>query len=172
MKGIYLAAFRAEHKGHNIVYQDINGKRDIDGDMMLVDLNGYDYIIATPPCNYYSICNYRRNESEYSLKTKHLLPGILEKLGKQEKPFIVENVKNYPIMNQEGVWDICDKLGIFSQVVGRHTYFTNQLIDLKCEQHFDFNKGGYLINNDGHREGGENVHKVIEYWIRSVENGV
>ena len=45
MFGIYLAAFKAYHPNHKIVYQDINGKRDIGGDMMEVDLADYDYII-------------------------------------------------------------------------------------------------------------------------------
>lgn len=32
MKIIYLAAYKAEHPNWNIIYQDINGKRDIGGD--------------------------------------------------------------------------------------------------------------------------------------------
>lgn len=74
MKIIYLAAFKAHHPNWNMVYQDINGKRDIAGDMLEIDLTPYDVIIATPPCNYYSRANYRRETSEYSQKTKHLLP--------------------------------------------------------------------------------------------------
>lgn len=67
MKGIYLGAFEAQHDGHDIVYQDINGKRDVGGDMMDVDLTPYDYIIATPPCNYWSRARGKRC-SEYSKK--------------------------------------------------------------------------------------------------------
>ena len=37
MKGIYLAAYKANHPNYNIDYQDINGKRDIDGDMLTVN---------------------------------------------------------------------------------------------------------------------------------------
>lgn len=99
MKGIYLAAFKAEHENYEIVYQDINGKRDVAGDMMDVDLSPYDFIIASPPCNFYSRANYRRDISEYSQKTKHLLPSILKKLCKQDKPFIVENVCNSRIFS-------------------------------------------------------------------------
>ena len=93
MKGIYLASFKALHENHNIIYQDINGERDIGGDMMNVDLTPYDYIIATPPCNWWSRANYRRDSSQYALETKHLLIDILDKLVKLGKPFIVENVK-------------------------------------------------------------------------------
>lgn len=82
MKGIYLAAFKASHPNYDIVYQDINGKRDIGGDMMEVDLTPYDFIIATPPCNWWSRANYRRDKSPYALETKHLLPDIIEKVAR------------------------------------------------------------------------------------------
>lgn len=72
MKGIYLAAFRARHPNYNIVYQDINPrcKCDLQGDMLEVELKDYDFIIATPPCNYWSRANYRRETSEYAQKNK------------------------------------------------------------------------------------------------------
>lgn len=75
------------------MYQDINGKRDIDGDMLDVDVSRYDYIIATPPCNWWSQANPYYWKSEYALKTRHLLPLMLIKLGKQDKPFVIECVK-------------------------------------------------------------------------------
>lgn len=31
MRGIYLASYKAYHPKYNIVYQDINGKRDVAG---------------------------------------------------------------------------------------------------------------------------------------------
>lgn len=54
MKGIYLGACTANHPNYNIDYQDKYIIRDIGGDMMEIDLSPYDYIIATPPCNFYS----------------------------------------------------------------------------------------------------------------------
>ena len=42
MNGIYLASYKALHENHNIVYQDINGQRDIGGDMMDIDLSPYE----------------------------------------------------------------------------------------------------------------------------------
>lgn len=52
MKGIYLASFTALHPNYDIIYQDINGKRDLGGDMMDIirskELGNYDFIIATP----------------------------------------------------------------------------------------------------------------------------
>lgn len=38
-RGIYLGACRAYHPGYDITYQDIDGKRDLGGDMLDVDLS-------------------------------------------------------------------------------------------------------------------------------------
>ncbi|NLN50339.1 MAG: hypothetical protein GX149_01775, partial [Acholeplasmataceae bacterium] len=81
MKILYLAAGHGSiNTNHEVVYQDLIIKRDLGGDMLDIDLNGYDLIIATPPCNYYSRANYRRKTSKYSNDTKHLLPEIISKL--------------------------------------------------------------------------------------------
>lgn len=170
MKGIYLAAFKAYHPNHNIIYQDINGKRDIGGDMMKIDLSDYDFIIATPPCNYWSRANYRRDTSDYSQKTKNLLPGIIKKLCKQEKPFIVENVRNSKLFNKYKLYDY----PCFIYIVGRHTYWSNILMDLsyqKQEKDFKTNANGNTIlnNKDGHRQGGKNVHEIIEIFLKAIE---
>lgn len=132
MKGIYLASFKANHPKYNILYQDINGKRDLGGDMMDVDLTEFDFIIATPPCNYWSRANWRRESSQYAQKTKHLLPCILAKLAYQDKPFIVENVCNNKRFSKEGFY----YLPCFVYVIGGHTYWTNVLLPLDgIEQH-------------------------------------
>lgn len=62
--------------------------------MLDVNLSPYDYIIATPPCNWWSKANPYYKKSTYSLSTKHLLPDTIIKLGSQNKPFIIENVIN------------------------------------------------------------------------------
>lgn len=172
LKGIYLASCKAKHNNYNIIYQDIDPKynTDLKGDMLEINLDDYDYIIATPPCNYYSRANYLRETSAYSQATKHLLPGILEKLGKYyyNKPFIVENVRSNRLYKLNGIYDICDKYNINIYYIGRHTYFTNQYINLICPQHFDFCKDGKLVNNDGYRQGGSNVHAVIEIFLQYI----
>lgn len=172
MKGIYLASFKAEHLGHDIVYQDINGERDIGGDMMEVDLTPYDYVIATPPCNYWSRANYRRETSVYAQKTKHLLPAIIDKLIALKKPFIVENVRNSKRFMDYGLFN----KSCFIIEFGRHTYWTNVMIDFTgIEQHFDFKIHGKWIGvqdiPQNTRQGGFNVHEVIEYWINYIERG-
>lgn len=175
MKGIYLAAYKANHPNYNIVYQDINDKRDIGGDMMEIVLENYDFIIATPPCNYWSRANYRRDRSPYALQTKHLLPDIIHKLCSQDKPFIVENVKNKKRFGEIGLFDVPCHV----YFVGRHTYWTN--IEMKVddiEQVQDFVQHGIYIghknvkdNAETSREGGWNVHQVIERFLETIHGG-
>ena len=104
MKGIYLGACRAYHENYNIDYNDIQSGYHINiiSDMMEIDLNKYDYIIATPPCNYYSRARGKKI-SNYSLATKHLLPDIIKKCSKLNKPFIIENVRNWKRFQEEGI---------------------------------------------------------------------
>jgi len=161
MKGIYLGAYRAHHPGYDIIYQDINGKRDLDGDMMDIDLSNYDYIIATPPCNYWSKANYRRDQSEYATKTAHLLPDIIEKLQTLGKPFIVENVKNFKLMNEFYLF----KHPIFHYFVGRHTYWTNIMFNPSATNQVD---DKIQLINSLNRQGGKNVHNVIELWLEVI----
>jgi len=139
--------------------------------MLDIDLSSYDFIIATPPCNYYSRANRFRETSMYSQKTKHLLPAILKKLQNQDKPFIVENVINKVLMK-----DIIKDFKYFIYEYGRHTYFTNvpfnpygiiQVSDmlykpLKTGKHI-----GRLApwSTKKQRQGGINVHNIIEYWL-------
>lgn len=121
MKGIYLCSGYALHNNYNLVYQDKFINRDLSGDMLEIELSNYDFIIATPPCNYWSRANYRRECSEYSLSTKYLLPCILYKLIMLNKPFIVENVMNKPLFNKYGLLS----LPCFVYTIGNHTYWSN-----------------------------------------------
>lgn len=173
MKGIYLFANRARHLNHDIVYNDIEEryKCDITANALSIPLDEYDFIIATPPCNWWSKANYRRNESDYALATKHLLPETIKTLAKQSKPFIIENVRNKPLMTEEGIFDLIEKNNLFSQFVGRHLYISNVWCNLECPQIQDSKANGIWINGDGYRQGGTNVHRVIEKWIDYIENG-
>ena len=166
MKGIYLCCGRARHFSHDIVYQDVDPRYgDLVCDVLDVDLSIYDFFIATPPCNWWSRANPYYKTSTYSLLTKHLLPDVISKLASFGKPFIVENVINKKRMTAEGIFKLSDSLGLYHQFVGRHTYWTNALINLDCLQHQDFRYGGRRINKDGHNQGGSNVHAVIEKWL-------
>lgn len=158
MKGIYLFSCIAIHKNFDLVYQDIDGKRDIGGSAFDVDLSSYDYIIATPPCNYYSKINQDRDNSEYSLLTKDYLPRIIEILLKLGKPFIVENVLNESLIPHQYDYDC------YVYKVSGHTYWTN--IQLPCIYQLPFIKANKVKDNTLFRQGGYNVHLVVEYFLR------
>jgi hypothetical protein len=181
MKIIYLASHKAilDLPQHEIIYQDKFIKRDLSGDMLDIDLTPYDLIIATPPCNYYSRANYRRETSFYAQETKHLLPNILQKLSKQNKPFIVENVRNPKLMIS-----FINNFNGFVYVYGRHTYFTNFFFSFDdLPQTFEYKttktiiKNGKkmrsgqipLFNKKDH-EGGNNVNSVIIRYILTIQD--
>lgn len=170
MKGIYLGACRAYHPNYDLDYNDIVPGYHINiiCDMLDVDLSKYDYIIATPPCNYYSRANWRRDTSYYSQITKHLLPGILKKLVLLNKPFIVENVRNWSMFSKCGIVDFCNKNGILIYEYGRHTYFSNLLLNFTNIPQIKDNIQ-YISNSKNiYREGGYNVYQVIEYFLKYI----
>ena len=108
MKGLYLCARKHRIPGYSIVYNDIEErfKADIICDMRdLVNnrsfLNSFDFIICTPPCNYYSKANYRREISKVALETKDLLPLCLNTFKKWWCPVIIENVNNKDLLPSE-----------------------------------------------------------------------
>lgn len=176
MKGIYLAAYKANHPNYNIVYQDINDKRDIGGDMMEIDLEDYDFIIATPPCNYWSRANYRRDRSPYALQTKHLLPEIIHKLCSQNKPFIVENVKNKKRFGEIGLFDVPCHV----YFVGRHTYWTNiemKVDDIIQKPIIDYKNGKKRFMSSQNlgrdeRQGTSEVCQVVERFLETIHGGI
>lgn len=168
MIGIYLAAGKAVHNKYNIIYQDINGLRDIGGDMMNINIYDYDYVIAKPPCNYYSRANYRRNISVYSLSTKHLLPEILKKLDFYNKPYIVENVRNYNLMKENKCFDN----NSFVYEIGRHTFWTNILLpNMICKDRYSIGNKNLQYYSSKDRQADKQVFNVIETFLEVIHNG-
>ena len=160
MKILYLAAGHGQiNSKHDVVYQDLIVKRDIGGDMLDVDLNGYDLIIATPPCNYYSRANYRFLTSSYSQDTKHLLPTIIKKLEKLEIPVIVENV-----INKKRMASFLNDTSLFYIEFGRHCYFVNRLVNFSTIEH---QIDGIQRLSTKNRQGGVNVKLVFEHYIEA-----
>ena len=175
-KIIYLAAFKAEHPRFDITYQDINGKRDVAGDMMEVDLTPYDIIIATPPCNWWSMANigkYKGTPGKYAAETKHLLPSIISKCIEIDKPFIIENVRSKHEYKKHGLFNFDCMVSEY----GRHTYWTNIPFNPSgVKQIKDFvgamahKKFTYPTADNKNSQGGQNVHNVIDYWLDIVTN--
>lgn len=167
MRAIYLAAGRASLKYSNVTYNDYKEQRDLVCDMMDVDLDKYDILIATPPCNYYSRANHKRETSTYAQATKHLLPDIIDKFIQTGKPFIVENVRNAPLFHKLGLYD----KDCFIYKHGRHTYWTNVLFNMQgIPQEFDFMSiPSYgCVRLKSYVQGGKNVNDVLDYFIEVV----
>lgn len=168
-KVIYLACGRAKLNYKNVIYNDYKVKRDLYCDMMTVDLSDYDILIATPPCNYYSRANHSREISKYAQETKHLLPDIIDKFIATGKPFIVENVRNYPLFLKLGLYN----KDCFIYRHGRHTYWTNIPFNPQgIKQEYDFKQiPGYgCVRLKSYVQGGDNVNKVLDYFIDIVNN--
>ncbi len=166
-KVIYLASGRAKLKYDNVVYNDMYETADLKCDMLQVDLNNYDIILASPPCNYYSRARGSNPPSDYAKYTKHLLPTILNKVMKLNKPFIIENVRNKPLFKKLGLFN----LPCFVYFHGRHTYWTNIMLDFRhIAQTFDFKriKGYGCVRLKKYVQGGENVNNVFDYFIEYV----
>lgn len=164
MKIIYLAAGRAVLKHKNVVYNDYIEKRDLQCDMMLVNLDDYDILIATPPCNYYSYARGNNPPSEYAKKTKHLLPDIIDKFIKTGKPFIVENVRNEPLFKKLGLYN--KNCLIYKH--GRHTYWTNVFVNFQSitqEHEFKRVPGYGCIRLKSYVQGGKNVNDCLDYFV-------
>ncbi len=166
-KGIYLCAFRARFPQLDMDYNDIDPKTGcgIIGDAMRCDLRKYDYILASPPCNYWSKANITYLTSEYSQKTKHLLPAMLALLGHTGKPFILENVRNSPRFKRHNVWNIAGKYGLFSYEVNRHTYFTNMMFNPWLPKMTDFKENGIRLRSVKDGQGGGQVEAVFLQWL-------
>lgn len=164
-KVLYLAAGHGiiNHSDYEITYQDKYVNRDLVGDMLEIDLTNYDIIIATPPCNYWSRANYRRETSKYSQETKHLLPDILKKLCDQSKPFIVENV-----INKKRMTDIINSSNCYYYEQGRHCYFSNVILNLSnVEQRVE--NVTHICPKSPLRQGGQNVKNVFEYFLETLK---
>ena len=162
-KVIYLASGRAKLKHYNVIYNDLFEDADLRCDMLSVDLMDYDIILASPPCNYYSKARGNLPPSKYAEDTKHLLPDILKKCISLDKPFIIENVRNKPLFKKLGYFDF----PCFVYFHGRHTYWTNIMIDFShIPQSFDFSYGGKKLKD--YIQGGDNVNNVFDYFINYV----
>lgn len=175
-KILYGCCYKADLKLPGVTYVDvIEGLKKshncsyICKDIREINFNDFDIIICTPPCNYYSRCNYRRETSAYALSTKDLLPYCINMAYKSNKPFIIENVRSPHLFSKLQI-----PQDIFIYTYGRHTYFTNVMFSLEnIPQRQDFLNGGILIryyDNKSMREGGFNVNNVFIRFLEVVLN--
>lgn len=165
LKVIYLCA--REHRlkpieGVEVIYNDIDPRFgcDLVGDCMDVKLRKYDILIATPPCNYWSKANYRREFSKVAQATKHLLPDLLMRFEVSGKPYIIENVDNMNLMIREFN---ASRYPWFRN--GHHIYFSNLINTLWSK---DFICPMKQELPQGHRDNNEAVDYVLNEWLAST----
>lgn len=165
-KGVYLCARldRYNDIGFDIDYNDIDPKYrcGLTCDCQDIDLARYDFIIATPPCNYYSKANYRRDSSKVALLTKHLLPYCLEYCTFLQKPFIIENVNNVNLLPKK-----FDKY-CYRFTFGGHTFWTNVYFDYSDLIPVKQFKADVTRSK---RDGNYNVHCIINRFLETLEAG-
>lgn len=161
MKGVYLCSRAHRLPGYDIDYNDVEFYPGINllCDCMDVDLNGYDFVIATPPCNYYSRANWRRVYSDVAQSTKHLLPGILEKCQKFGKPFIIENVLNSSLLPKSEVYEFD---------FGQHHFYTN-LFMFVPDKSFAIRQNKQNVSRSK-RDGNYNVDFIIKLFLEVLFN--
>lgn len=163
-KILYGCCYKADLEIEGITYIDIipnlkksHGCDYLCKDIRQVDFNEFDIILCSPPCNYYSRGNYRRDSSAYSLSTRDLLPLCINRAYKTNKPFIIENVRN---MNMFKKLDIPNNIFIYE--FGRHTYFSNVMFSLENLPQINDNIN-YIASTK--RQGGFNVNVVFKRFL-------
>lgn len=159
MKGIYLCAREHRIPGYDIDYNDIVAFSGIDivDDLMNVDVSKYDYIIATPPCNYYSHANWRRDTSRIAQSTKHLLPYCLDLCLTQGKPFLIENVMNSRLL---------PKAECYQFDFGQHHFYTNVFMLIPDKSFAVRQNKQYTTPSQ--RDGNYNVDFVIRLFLERI----
>lgn len=165
MKGLYLCAREHRLPGFNIDYNDIEfypGLKFLCDMRELIKNNslisGYDFFICTPPCNYYSRANYRRESSKVAQKTKDLLPLCIDFCLRLGKPFIIENVCNSTLL------PYTNKCYIFD--FGNHTFYTN-IFMLVPDKSFAVKQNKQYVSRCK-RDNNYNVDLIIKLFLESI----
>ena len=164
MKGLYLCSREHRIPGYEIIYNDIVNYPGIDlcmdiRDIRLKDLvnNNIDYIIATPPCNFYSRANYRRESSIVAQETKDLLPYCLALCIKSGLPFIIENVMNSTLLPKSNLYEFD---------FGQYHFYTNVFM-LVPDKSYAVSQNKQNVTRSK-RDGNKNVDLIIKLFLELV----
>jgi DNA (cytosine-5)-methyltransferase 1 len=114
--GLHRAWPEAEITGVDIRPMPRYPFRFIQADAMIFPLDGYDFIWASPPCQRYSIAT----PNAYRMRHPDLIANIRERLRKNGKPFVIENVPGARSILRETLM-LCGSM--FGLGIWRHRYF-------------------------------------------------
>ena len=122
-------------------------------------ITNFDGLIFTPPCNYYSRANWRRNTSKVALETKDILPSVLNFVHIQGMPFLVENVQNAPVFK--------DWYPYTQFTLGGHTFWSN-VVDRSDFIGYECPKQNKQFVNRNKRDGNDVVNHVICIFLQKL----
>lgn len=126
-RGLQRAGFRVT--GVDIVPQPrYCGDAFVRADALTVDLSGYDFVWASPPCQRYSIANNIHGRTDHP----DLVAIIRQRLVSARVPYIIENVAGAPLISPLTLCGLSFGLG-----VKRHRLFEANLLLLAppCNGH-------------------------------------
>jgi len=113
--GLHLAWPDAEIVGVDLVNQPHYPFRFIKADALAVDLNDYDFVWASPPCQGFTA--YKRRP-DHVRPRMNLIPELRTRLQSWGGAYVIENVQGAPL--QAAIW-LCGSS--FGLDIRRHRYF-------------------------------------------------
>ena len=127
-------------------------------DAMQVDLEPYDFIWASPPCQAYSIGTRKHNRDKHP----DLLEPIRQKLVDSNKPYIIENVIGAKLINPV---ILCGTMFPGLKVF-RHRLFESNIpliVEMKCNHKGHKAKERRTDNGDFFTVAGHNTGTIAEW---------
>lgn len=154
--GIHRAGF--EVVGVDIKPQPRYPFKFIQADALTVDLSGFDFVWASPPCQRYT---QAQNASKNAHAHPDLIPPVRAKLTAWGGPWIMENVVGAPLINPAIVCGLA--LGL---KVKRHRLFESNMLLLTppCPSHDQdyYVIFGHEVRNRHHGEKAGRKNKIAE----------
>lgn len=155
--GLHKAGFEIVD-GFDIVYQPDYPFEMFVEDALSVDIEPYDFVWASPPCQAYSIGTRNANRDKHP----DLLVPIREKLIASGKPYIIENVVGAKLINPITLCGtMFEGLKVF-----RHRLFESNIpldLDMKCNHVGHKAKERRTDNGDFFTVAGHNTGTMQEW---------
>ncbi len=127
-------------------------------DAINVDIEPYDFIWASPPCQHYSIGTRSDNRDNHA----DLVDITRQKLIASGKPYIIENVPNAPLVNPV---QLCGTMFPGLKVF-RHRKFESNIpleVEMKCQHKGHKAKERRTDNGDFFTVAGHNTGTMLEW---------
>lgn len=111
--------------GYDIEEQPEYPFRFVQANALDVDLSGFDFVWASPPCQGFTAYKRRKNHVK---PRPNLIPAVREKLRAWGGPYVIENVPGAPL---EDPFTLCGSM--FGLDVRRHRLFESNFIVIPPE---------------------------------------